>query len=141
MDNSGAHLQVYSITPKYWQPHSKGFAVTLSSILDRNQAQRLTHTPIYLPLAQLKALSNDEVYWRQLLGLTVFDITGAHRGVIADIFETGANDVLVVTSNQSFQDNQKKPTRILVPYIPDRVIKSIDLVQSTIVLDWDFDDL
>ena len=53
-------------------------------------------------------------------------------GVGKKVMETGANDVMVVTGPNKF--------RILVPYIPEQVIQSIDLESKTIVLDWHFDD-
>ena len=48
--------------------------------------------------------------------------------------ETGANDVLVVKPDQAGKAN------ILIPYVMQRYIDSVDLAAQTIQVDWDWDE-
>ncbi len=64
-----------------------------------------------------------EYYHHQLIGMLVFDETGAALGTIYEILTTGANDVLVVRP-QAGSD-------ILLPMIND-VVLDIDLVQQRV---------
>lgn len=127
-----ARLELVSVTPSHWRHHSKGYAVALPGLSDRNQSQLLTHQLIYLPIENLLPLGENTFYWRDLIGLTVLDLQGAVIGAITEMLETGANDVMVVVSPAH--------GRVLVPFIPESVIKNVDLKASTIVLDWDFQD-
>ncbi len=45
----------------------------------------------------------------------------------------GANDVLVVKATKDSLDQQER----LLPYLPDQVIKKIDLETGTMWVDWD----
>ena len=62
----------------------------------------------------------------ELIGLEVIDMSDQSLGKIDSIFETGANDVLVIEGKK----------RLLVPYIFGDVIKSIDLEAGKVCIDW-----
>lgn len=128
----GSDLELVPIKPATWRDHSKGFAVALPGFSDRNQAQLLTHQLIYIPIENLEPLSGDRYYWRDLIGLSAVGLQGQSFGKVTELLETGANDVMVVVSEEY--------GRVLVPYIPDGVIKEIDLERKIIVLDWDFQE-
>lgn len=131
-ENYNKTLDLSSISPMHWQNHSKGFVVTFADLENRDQARLLTHQLVYLPLEYLDAQgADDELFWRQLIGLQVQDTLGQDQGVVSEMLETGANDVMVVTGVNG--------SRTLVPYIPDRVIDSVDLESQMIVLNWDFE--
>jgi 16S rRNA processing protein RimM len=50
-------------------------------------------------------------------------------GTVAYLFETGANDVIVVQGTKEH----------LIPYVPGHVIKKVDLKNKRIEVDWDPD--
>ena len=77
----------------------------------------------------MKKLADDEYYWSDLVGLTVMSSEGQAYGVIERMLETGANDVMVV------QGDRER----LIPFAMDQVIKSIDLGEKKMVVDWDAD--
>jgi 16S rRNA processing protein RimM len=54
-------------------------------------------------------------------------VDGTELCRVDHLIETGANDVLVVTGERER----------LIPYIPEQVIKQIDLEQGRMVVDWD----
>ena len=59
---------------------------------------------------------------------------GVVLGSIAYLFETGANDVIVVKGDgdQSVDDRER-----LLPFLPDEVIVEVDLDAGVMTVDWD----
>lgn len=75
-------------------PH--GLLLTLEGIHDRDQAGLLRNQVVYVPAASLPPLEDGDWYVHQVLGLHVVTDEGQPLGVLVEVFETGANDVLVV---------------------------------------------
>jgi len=101
--------------------------VQFSNCTNRDQAQLLTGADILIEREHLKPLKKGEFYQTDLIGLQVNTVSGDSIGIVKDIMETGANDVLVVTGEK----------RCLIPYILESVIKEIDLEKQIILVDWD----
>jgi 16S rRNA processing protein RimM len=84
----------------------------------------------------------NEYYWSDLIGLHVKNLQGVDFGVITDVFETGANDVIVVQQDQlkqvAVEDDVKKekPQERLLPFIAS-VVLEVDLEAKTMLVDWD----
>ena len=78
---------------------------------------------------QLEALDANEFYWVDLIGLDVVNQKQERLGKVLRLFETGANDVLVVAGQKE----------ILIPFALPQIIKSIDLETGRIVVDWEAD--
>jgi 16S rRNA processing protein RimM len=109
--------------------HQKRYAVKLHGIDDRDSAAALTNANIEVPSNDLPNLEHGEFYWTDLIGLTALTPKGHTLGVVTELMETGANDVIVIESPQQ---------RHLVPYI-DQCVLEIDLKKKTILVDWDPD--
>ncbi len=109
----------------------KTLVAQLKDCTDRNQAEALRGTEIAIRPEQLPTLSADEFYWRDLIGLEVVNQEEQLLGKVSHLFETGANDVLVV----------KKPGggECLIPWVMDVFILAVDLPQSRIRVDWQED--
>ena len=81
-------------------------------------------------------LPSNDYYWHQLEGLAVYRLDGEQLegeqkvllGRVAYLFETGANDVLVVRSDSGEE--------VLVPYLPDQVVLSVDVAAGEMIVDW-----
>ena len=101
----------------------------LQGIDTREQAERLLGCEIAIPREQLQSLRDGEYYWSDLKGMRVVTDTGIDFGVVDALFETGANDVMVVNGERER----------LVPWIMGDVIKSVSLDDRIIVVDWDPD--
>jgi 16S rRNA processing protein RimM len=56
-------------------------------------------------------------------------------GTVQRLLETGANDVLVVTPSDGSIDDRER----LIPWLPDEVIKQVDLQERTIAVSWFID--
>jgi 16S rRNA processing protein RimM len=74
----------------------------------------------------LTELAEDEFYYHEIIGLTVFDEKQQELGKIKEILSPGANDVWVV--------QRPKKKDILLPYI-DSVIKVIDLENGQVFVE------
>jgi 16S rRNA processing protein RimM len=106
--------------------HGKGIIAKLNGIDDRDVAAGMIDTDIAIPREQLPDLGENEFYWTDLEGLMVQTTEGVELGRLDHLFETGANDVMVV----------KGERQRLLPYI-DGVVKEVDLAAGTMLVDWD----
>lgn len=110
------------------KPHGKGLVALLSSCKTRDDACAITNAEIGIDRSLLPELPSDEYYWADLVGLEVITENGEVLGHVDSLFETGANDVLVV----------KNDTREhLLPYIPDEYILEVDMVKRQMRVRWD----
>ena len=112
----------------------QGIAAQIEGINDRDQAQALNGQIILVDKNDLPSLPAGEFYWQQLIGLTASNLAGEDMGQVDSILETGANDVLVL--NRQLEDAEQDTQEVLIPYV-DEVVKSVDLEQGTITVDWD----
>ena len=104
----------------------RGLVAKLRGIDDRDEAAAKIGTAIYVTPDQLPALTAGEYFWHQLEGLKVESLDGTPLGAVDHLFETGANDVMVVRGERER----------LIPYIPE-VVRGVDLEAGVIRVDWD----
>ncbi|MBA6223353.1 ribosome maturation factor RimM [Colwellia sp. MB02u-18] len=128
----GDKIQSVDITD--WRKHNNGLVVKVAGIDDRDVAQKLVGSEIFVSEEALSDLPEGEFYWRDLIGMAVVTDKGYDLGRVSDIMETGANDVLVVKAN--LKDGFGKKER-LIPYLMDQVILSISAEDKQICVDWD----
>ena len=128
----GNKIQSVEITD--WRRHNNGLIVKVGHIDDRDEAQALVGSEILTTEDALPELPEGEFYWRDLITMTVVTTQGYDLGVVTDMLETGANDVLVVKANRN--DGFGKKER-LIPYLFDQVIKSVSIEDKQICVDWD----
>ena len=107
--------------------HGAGFIALLAGIDDRESARRLVGANIAVHRAQLPATAPDEYYWCDLVGLAVEEAGGSRLGRVARLMETGANDVIVV---------EGAGEEVLIPFVPGRTVRAVDLEAERIVVDW-----
>ena len=119
-----------------WQ--GKGYTARLSGVEDRTAAEALKGSEIRMPTARFPEAEDGDFYWRDLEGLQVWCEEGESRlllGIVQRLLETGANDVLVVTPSEGSIDDRER----LIPWLPDEVIKQVDLQERTIAVSWFID--
>ncbi len=117
-----------------WRKHNKGLIVKVGGIDDREHAQALVGSEILTSESTLPELSQGDFYWRDLIGMAVVTTKGYDLGVVSDMLETGANDVLVVKAN--LNDGFSKKER-LIPYLLEQVVESVSIENKQICVDWD----
>ena len=118
-----------------YKQHSDGWVAKLKDVNDRATAEKLRGVEIWIDEAQLPALEIGDYYWNQLEGLMVKTVTGQLLGKVDHLRETGSNDVLVVVGCTDSLDQRER----WIPWIPEDVVKQVDLDSKVIVVDWDVD--
>lgn len=109
--------------------HGKGLIVSLAGIDDRDRAAALVGCEIRVTRDAFGDAGQGRYFWSDLEGLAVETDLGVSLGRVESLLETGANDVLVVTGER----------RRLIPFLPEQVVKSVDLESGRVIVDWDPD--
>lgn len=130
--NLGGKTQLVNITD--WRKHNNGLIAKIAGINDRDQAQALVNHEIQVDADKLPELPSGDYYWKDLIGMQVITNSGYDLGVVTDLMETGANDVLIVKAN--VKDGFGKKER-LIPYLVDQVILNVSQENKQIEVDWD----
>lgn len=125
IDTGGGWKEVAVVDGRMQGP---GVVAQLAGYADREAAGALIGSDIAIRVEQLPPLKPGEYYWAQLEGLKVVNLQGIELGQVVRLFETGANDVMVVAGERER----------LIPYIGD-VIKEVDVGSGLIRVDWDAD--
>jgi len=106
----------------------KGLIASLNGYTDCESVRQLMGAEISVPQSALPKAEKDEYYWSQLIGLQVENIQGIKLGEVISLFETGANDVLVVKGEKEH----------LIPFTEFAVLE-VDLDSGRLTVDWDED--
>jgi 16S rRNA processing protein RimM len=117
---AGREYRVYSA-----RPHRGGLLVQLANVQSRESAGKLRGLLLEVPEETLAPLEEGQYYRFQIVGLEAFDAGGHSLGRIAEVLETGANDVYVVRNDDG---------DLLVPAI-DSAVREVDVAGGRIVLD------
>jgi 16S rRNA processing protein RimM len=104
--------------------HKKRALVTFRGLDHIDQALPLVGREVYVRRDQLPELPEGEFYWYDLMGVAVTTEDGENLGEIADILETGGNDVYVVRSGER---------EFLIPATTD-VVLEVDLDHRKMVV-------
>ena len=115
--------------------HGKGLVVQLAGCDSREDAEALSGVDILLAKAELPELDAGELYWHQLEGLRVVTPAGVVLGRVDHLFETGANDVMVVKG--VLDPDAIDAAERLLPYLPEDVILDVDLEGGIMTVEWD----
>lgn len=127
-----------TIDVKRWKPQGKGLVVSLKGVSDRTAAEQLIGAEIWIAKTQLPQAGIDEYYWSDLKGLTVVGLDEAEQeiifGTIHELFETGANDVMVVRACAESIDAEER----MIPWHKD-VVQRVDIENGRIYVNWGVD--
>jgi 16S rRNA processing protein RimM len=107
LDGSGNTLEVESS-----RAHGNRWLVKFTGIDDRNAAERL-RGPLFVSVADVRELDEDEFWPHELVGLTVFLPSGEQVGVVDRVVPGSAHDLLAVTTERGER---------LVPVVKDIVV-------------------
>ena len=120
--------------PEQWQPytvetakvHNDVLLVKLEGVNDRDAAFACKGMHVAVFRDELPEPEENEYYWSDLIGMQVRNQQGVDLGLVADVFATGANDVLVVKG-----DRER-----LLPFVA-QVVLEVDMATKTMLVDWD----
>ena len=107
--------------------HGQQMLVLFANCTTPELACRYTNYKIYVDRGKFLSLEEQEYYWTDLEGLKVYNCENVYLGIIQAVFATGANDVLVITGKK----------RHLIPFLLNHTIKSINLKNKIMIVDWD----
>lgn len=113
--------------------HNDVLVVKLAGVDDRDQAFACKGLQVAVPRDALPEPEDNEYYWSDLIGLAVKNQQEVDFGYVTDVFETGANDVLVVKTGKENGNVER-----LIPFI-DQVVLAVDVSAKTMLVDWDAD--
>lgn len=106
------------------RPFGERLLVRFEGIESRTDAEALRGVDLTIPRREAKPLPEGEHYRFELVGLRAKTSAGEPIGEVAEVFTTGANDVLVVRGERG---------EILIPVIPG-VIVSVDVPGGSITM-------
>jgi len=72
------------------------FLCQLDGVTERNGAEALKGTKLYVPASALPELDEDEFYIKDLIGMTVLDPSGVTLGRVKEVSNFGAHDALEI---------------------------------------------
>ncbi|QJD28761.1 ribosome maturation factor RimM [Methylococcus geothermalis] len=107
--------------------HGGCVIVRLQGVDTREAAEALKGFEVTVRRSQLPPPAPGEYYRVDLIGLKVTNLNGVEFGEVVDVMETGANDVLVVRGERER----------LIPFVQGEFVKSVNLAESRMVVDWD----
>jgi 16S rRNA processing protein RimM len=142
--------------------HGGDVVAQLMGVAGRDAAEALKGHQVQISRSHFPALSNDEFYWVDLIGLAVENMQGEQLGIVADLMDNGAHPILrvikpaVVEAGDVMaseiaeeQDKQPKPKaraktlavavpETLIPFV-DQFVKTVDQAAKKITVDWEQD--
>jgi 16S rRNA processing protein RimM len=109
------------------RPQKQGFIATLKGVSDRNRAEALGGTELFVDRAALPEPRSDENYVHDLVGSAAVTRDGTEFGKVVDVVNYGAGDLLEIARPDD-------KVSILVPF-SDAFVPEIDLAAGRLTLD------
>ncbi len=115
-------IEKYSVFNEYIQ-------IKFIGINDRDKASKFRGATVGVWRSELPEPKPDEFYFVDLLDLTVINTKNDVIGTVTDVFETGANAV-IVTKNIKHE--------YLIPFVKSYILE-VDFIKKVIIVDWELD--
>ncbi len=106
---------------------AKGIVATFPDVADRDAAEALRGSEVWVARSALPPPGSGEYYWVDLEGLRVVNREGVDFGRVSHLFSTGANDVLVAEGERER----------MIPFLQPDYVVSIDFDAGVVTVDWD----
>jgi 16S rRNA processing protein RimM len=129
----GDHWQTVKVLDGRAQ--GKTIVASLDGVQSPEQASALIGAGIAVSRGELPQPAEGEYYWADLIGMQVRTVDDVLIGPVDRLFETGANDVMVITDERVAQT----PREVLVPWLVPDVITDVNMESRVITVDWDPD--
>lgn len=112
----------------------KRYIVKFLDFTNREISMLLTTLNVVVDSTQFPVLCSGEYYWKDIIGCQVITIQGNYIiGNVMSIIKTIAHEVLVVAFDK---DSVIRKKNYLIPFVHNKIIKNINLVEKTIIVDW-----
>ena len=133
LDKPGLH-DVDSLQVKI---HGEDVVAQLMGVSGRDAAESLKGATVQISRSHFPALSDDEYYWLDLIGLEVENLQGERLGVVNNLMDNGAHPILRVQVPEVVEQ-EKSPRELLIPFV-DQFVKTVDQAAKKITVDWGLD--
>ena len=125
------------------RPQGKTIVAQIEGFDSPEQSSKLIGAKIAVERDALPELAEGEFYWADLTGMQVRTVDDVAIGPVSRLFETGANDVVVITDEREVavteNDASSVSREVLVPWLVPDVIKEVNMESGVITIDWDPD--
>ncbi len=125
--------------------HGEGIVATSVSVPDRNTAEALKGSAVFVLRTSFPSTAIDEYYWVDLIGLSVVNRDGVAMGVVVDLIATGPTSVLVLKGDAAPDTNSPTPepaaaasVERMIPFV-SAYVDTVDLSAKRITVDWQLD--
>jgi 16S rRNA processing protein RimM len=118
-------LRVVRVTPK-------GVIARITGVDDRNAAEALKSTALYVDRAKLPATAEDEFYHNDLIGLAAVAPDASVLGRISNVFDYGAGTILEVSLSDGGKTELVPFTKACVPLV-DLAARRVTVVIPEVV--------
>ena len=130
---------------KQVKSHGGDVVAQLVGVVGRDAAEALKGAAVQVPRSHFPALSDDEFYWSDLIGLTVLNLQGECLGQVHDMMSNGPQSILRITpvtdapaADGVVADTTETAPERLIPFVDQFVIK-VDKSARVITVDWGLD--
>jgi 16S rRNA processing protein RimM len=120
-----------SITVDSAKWHGDVVTATLIGFTNRDQADALRGSTVWVNPALLPAPQAGEYYWRDLIGCQAVAADGRALGMVIELSDTGVHAVLHVDCGAAFEP-------CLIPFV-NEYVGAIDLTAKTVQTQWQWD--
>ena len=138
IDKPGLH----DVDVKQCKLHGGDVVAQLVGVTDRNVAEALKGAAVSIPRSRFPALSDDEFYWAELIGLDVENLQGESLGTVTDMMSNGPQSILRIKPAMSATSAEAAPDDAaqerLIPFVEAFIIK-VDKEAKKITVDWGLD--
>lgn len=110
--------------------------VRLSTIRSREEAEAARGTQVQVSRRLFPEPGEDEFYWVDLIGLKVCNRRGEVLGVVHDLMDNGAHQLLRVDAGQTGKAGKMR--EVLIPFVR-QFVDEVDTRAGNIVVDWESD--
>ncbi len=121
------------------QAREQGDAIvaTVQDLADRDLAELLKGTRIYVSRASFPTPDDNEFYWVDLIGLAVLNREGQALGEVIGLLETGPHCVLRIRPPAA-ADAPAEAGELMIPFV-DAYVDAVEMAERRIRVDWQAD--
>ncbi|HEV2127824.1 MAG TPA: ribosome maturation factor RimM [Thermomicrobiales bacterium] len=112
--------------------HGDSALIFLEDVETPEEAKALRGTPVRIAGSDARPLEEGEYFYYQLVGLRAVTPEGDTLGVVVDMIETGAHDVLVIAPEGS-RASRSPASEVLIPH-HESYVHEVDPKAGTIVV-------
>ena len=114
--------------------HSDTIVAVAHDMEDRDIAEALKGSRIFIPRSSFPTPELDSYYWVDLMGLSVVNREGVALGVVKDLLSTGPQTVLVIEFHEIVEGVEKAQER-MIPFV-SHFVDDVNLAEKRITVDW-----